>query len=96
DSAIPQRDDTLIAAITGAYGVATGLPQDPNLTRAMTGYYAFNFEDFQHAINQQNPACIIEMGFIKNPTDRAQQLQQQRAVAQGIAAGIVRFLSGGN
>ncbi|MGN6810540.1 MAG: N-acetylmuramoyl-L-alanine amidase [Thermomicrobiales bacterium] len=96
DSAIPQRDDTLIAAITGAYGVATGLPQDPNLTRAMTGYYAFNFEDFQHAINQQTPACIIEMGFITNPTDRALLLQQQQAVAQGIAAGIVRFLSVGN
>jgi hypothetical protein len=96
DSAIPQRDDALIAAITGTYGAATRLPLDPNLTRAMTGYYAFNFEDFQHAIYQQTPACIIEMGFITNPTDRALLLQQQQAVAQGIAAGIIRFLSGGN
>ena len=96
DSAVPQRDDALIAAITGAYSTATGLPQDPNLTRAMTGYYAFNFEDFQHAINQQTPACIIEMGFITNATDRALLLQQQPAVARGIADGIIRFLSGGS
>jgi N-acetylmuramoyl-L-alanine amidase len=94
DSAIPQGDDSLIAAIASVYGAATGLPVDPNVTRAMTGYYAFNSEDFQHAISQQTPACIIEMGFITSPADRALLLQQQTTVAQGIADGIIRFLSG--
>src|SRR3954447_24811207 len=50
DSAVPDRADALIGAITTAFGAATGRPQDSHITRAMLGYYAFNSEDYQHAI----------------------------------------------
>lgn len=94
DSAVPDRADTLLGAITAAYGAATGQRQDSHITRAMTGYYAFNAEDFQHAIAPQTPGVIIELGFLTNGFDRALLVGQQEVVAQGLAAGIVRYLSG--
>ena len=94
DSAIPARDDTLINAITADYGAATGQPRDSYITRAMTGYYAFNSADFQHAIAPQTPGVIIELGFLTNPTDRTLLTEQQATVATGLASGIIRFLTG--
>lgn len=94
DSAIPDRDDALLAAITATYGAATGQPLEPTITRAMTGYYAFNSEDFAHAIAPRTPGVIIELGFVTSPLDRALLTGRQAAVAQGVADGIVRFLLG--
>ncbi len=93
DSAIPARDDALIAAISADYSAATGQQPDTYVTRAMTGYYAFNSGAFQHAISPQTPGVIIEMGFLTNPTERALLVEQQDRVAGGIAAGIIRFLT---
>jgi hypothetical protein len=95
DSAVPGRADALIGAITAAFGAATGRPQDSHITRAMLGYYAFNSEDYQHAIAPQTPGVIVELGFLTNETDRALLVGQQQTVAQGLADGIVRFLIGG-
>ena len=94
DSAIPARDDALIGAITTDYGAATGQPRDTYITRDMLGYYAFNSADFQHAIAPQTPGVIIELGFLTNPTDRTLLTEQQATVATGLAAGIIRFLTG--
>jgi N-acetylmuramoyl-L-alanine amidase len=94
DSAVADRADTLLGALTAAYGAATGQGQDSHITRAMTGYYAFNAEDFQHAIAPQTPGVIIELGFLTNGFDRALLVGQQDVVAQGLAEGIMRYLSG--
>lgn len=94
DSAIPARDDALIAAITTEYGAATGQGRDGYITRAMTGYYAFNGADFRHAIASQTPGVIIELGFLTNPADRALLTERQETVAAGLAGGIIRFLTG--
>ena len=95
DSAIPARDDALIAAIAADYGAATGQGRDSYVTRAMTGYYAFNNGAFQHTIAPQTPGGIIELGFLTNQNDRALLVERQDVVANGLAAGIIRFLTGG-
>lgn len=95
DSAIPARDDALLAAIITDYGAATGQGRDSYVTRAMTGYYAFNSGAFQHAIAPQTPGVIIELGFLTNQNDRALLVERQDIVANGLATGIIRFLTGG-
>jgi N-acetylmuramoyl-L-alanine amidase len=91
-SAIPRVDDALLAAITQTYGAATGLREDHNITRNMTGYYAFSSRRYQHAIAPTTPSVIVEMGFLTNASDR-EVLSQRDTVAKGIADGILRFLS---
>lgn len=93
DSAIPARDDALIAALSTEYPAVTGQQRDPYITRAMTGYYAFNSGAFQHTINPQTPGVIMEMGFLTNPTERNLFTDHQDTVATGIANGIIRFLT---
>jgi hypothetical protein len=39
------------------------------------------------------PAAILEMGFLTSAADRAVLLQRIDAVADGIAAGLLRFLA---
>jgi hypothetical protein len=39
------------------------------------------------------PAAILEMGFLTSAADRAVLLQRTDAVADGIAAGLLRFLA---
>lgn len=94
DSAIPARDDALLNAITVDYGAATGQSRDTYITRAMTGYYAFNNADFQHAIAPQTPGVIIELGFLTNGADRTLLTERQETVATGLSTGIIRFLTG--
>jgi N-acetylmuramoyl-L-alanine amidase len=93
DSAIAARDDALINAITATYGPATGQRLDGLISRAMLYYYAFNSGDFAHAVSPQTPATIIELGFLTNAADRALLVNQQPAISQGLADGIIRFLS---
>lgn len=91
-SAIPETDDALLNALSEEYGKATGLPKDWNITRNMTGYYAFNSRRYRHAIAPTTPAVILEMGFMTNPSDLRLLLGRQEIVADGIVRGILRFL----
>jgi len=91
-SAIPGTDDALVTDISEEYQAATNLPVDPNVTRNMTAYYAFNNRSFQHAIAKTTPAAILEMGFLTNASDRTTLLDHPDTVAKGIAQGILRFL----
>jgi N-acetylmuramoyl-L-alanine amidase len=93
DSVIPDRDDTLLNAITAAYGPATGQQVDGLVSRAMIYYYAFNSTDFAHAIDPQTPGVIIELGFLTNPADLNLLVTRQPTVATGLANGIITFLS---
>ena len=86
------RDDALIVALGASYAASTGQARDPLPTRAMTGYYAFNAQDFRHAIAPQTPAAIIELGFLTNDADRALLTARPQLAARGIAEGLLRFL----
>lgn len=92
ESLIGDRDDLLIAALSEVYGVAVGLPLDDGITRAMTGYYAYNRRRYESTIDPRTPAAIFELGFLTNATDRAILVGQQARIASAIVAGVIRFL----
>ena len=92
-SLLPATDDGLVADLYRSYGAATGMPRDDNhITPNMLGYFAFNNRRYQHAINPLTPAAILEMGYVTSEGDRRIFRERERAVAQGIADGIMEFL----
>ena len=58
----------------------------------MSGYYAFNWRRYDHAVHPMVPAVIVETGFLTNAQDRALLVNESERVAEGIANGIVAFL----
>jgi len=92
DSLIGDRDDLLIGAISDEYGAAIGLPLDDAITRAMTGYYAYNRRRYESTIDPRTPATIVELGFLTNAGDRAVLIGQQARIAEALVAGVRRFL----
>lgn len=94
----PRRDysglsETLVDALYESYGAATGLPIDGSISRRMTAYYAFNWPRYEYAVHPYTPSVIVETGFMSNPVDRAQLVNQPELAAQGIAEGILVFLN---
>ncbi len=93
-SDVAALDAHLVAALTDRYAAVTGMPQDPSVTRAMRGYYAYStYHGQAYRLGASTPAAILEMGFLTSPTDRALVLNNPSRVAQGIVAGINRFYS---
>ena len=93
-SDVAALDAQLVAALTDRYAAVTGLPEDPSVTRAMRGYYAYStYHGQAYRLGASTPAAILEMGFLSSPTDRALVLNNPNRVAQGIVAGINRFYS---
>ncbi len=86
------KADELVSALYESYGEATGLKTDKNITRRMSGYYAFNWRRYDHAIHPKTPAAIVETGFITSPTDRKIIVSKPEVAAKGITEGIVNFL----
>jgi N-acetylmuramoyl-L-alanine amidase len=87
-------EDALLAAIKDAYGAATGMEyDDTHITNAMKGYYFFNWSRYQHSVSPYTPSVILEMGYLSNGEDRALMLDQPDTLANGIATGILQFLS---
>ncbi len=95
NSPVAALDDQFIATMGARYAAATGLPRDPLITRAMSGYYAFNGEDYRHAIAAGTPAAIVELGFLTNVEDRQLLVSRPDLVAAALADGILRFLTRG-
>lgn len=92
-SKIPQKDDSLIQAISGQYAVSTGLKLHAgSITDDMRQYYAFNWPKLVHAVSSTTPSAIIEVGFLTTSTDRRLLLEQPDRAASGIAAGLLGFL----
>lgn len=85
-------EDALVKAIVEEYGKVTGLPVDRNVTRGMTGYYAFNWLRYQATVAPHTPAAILEMGFLTSPADRALLTGKADLVAEAITRAILRFL----
>ena len=92
---MPGADDTLVKDLYDEYGAATGLPQDCDchISLRMLYYYAFNTRRYQHALDIGTPSAIIETGFLTNPGDRNFLTTRPDVAGQGIANGIMRFLS---
>jgi hypothetical protein len=76
-----------------AYGEATRLPQDPTLTYRMTGYYAFNWWRYEHAVHPLTPSVILETGFLTNAADREILVGAPEIAAEGLASGVLAFLA---
>ncbi len=86
-SAIPTEEDRLVSCLIREYGRATGLRFHENsITFDMTDYHAFR------EIDPTTPGAIIELGFMA--ADRQLLTERSDLVAQGIAQGILCFLTG--
>lgn len=79
-----------------AYGTATGLSRDANITRNMRGYYAFNWRRYDHSLHPKTPAVILETGFLTSPSDRRVIVNAPEKSAAGIANAVVKFLEHAN
>lgn len=86
-SAIPEKEDRLVACLIREYAAKTGLAlHEDSITYDMTGYHAF------HEIDPDTPGAIIELGFMG--ADRDLLIDRAYEVAQGVARGIACFLEG--
>ena len=86
-------DEALLQHMRDIYGAVTGLPQSPHVSYNMTGYYAFNSRRYHHAISQDTPAVILEMGYLTNPFERRFLAQRPEVPARGVALALLRFLA---
>lgn len=94
--AAPRRDVTgkaqnLAQLLEAEYGKATNLDIDPNVTRAMRGYYAFNWRRYEHAIHPMTVAAIVETGFLSNAGDSRIIVNDPQKSAAGIVAAILAY-----
>ena len=82
-------------AVRGAYGEATGLPEDRyGITYRMKGYHSFSPHRYWHAVAATTPSIIVEMGFVTDAGDREVLVGSPQLAATGVAEGIIRFLEG--
>lgn len=96
--ASPRRDITnkanrLVKAIEEHYEEATGFENDPMITRNMTGYYGFSWWRYEHAVHPMTTSAILETGFLTSPADRETIVSHPEISAQGLADGILAFLT---
>lgn len=95
--AAPRRDfsgkaSELVSVLENNYKIETGLPIDPNITRNMTGYYAFSSRRFEHSIHPMTPAVILETGFLTNPSEARMLIKNPELPASAIAKAVKIFL----
>ncbi len=96
-AARPYRDPsghahTLLDTLYKTYGEATGLPEDPNITRNMRGYYAFAWWRREHAVHPMTPSVILETGFLTSESDRRIIVDNPPLPAGAIANAVISFL----
>jgi len=83
----------LLSEIEKSYQNSTLLSKDPNVTRNMRGYYAFRWWRFEHTIHPMTTAIILETGFLTSSLDREIIVNQPELSAQGIANGVIEYLT---
>lgn len=94
--AAPRRDATGRAAAMAAilertYGEATGIRKLPDVTRRMTGYYAFNFRRYVHALHPMTIGVILETGFLTSAADWRVIVDDPDRAARGIVEAVTAF-----
>jgi N-acetylmuramoyl-L-alanine amidase len=86
-------EDRLMTTIKDVYARATGMDYDvEHVSRAMLGYFAFNWSRYQHATSPFTPATIIELGFLSNADDRYLLENKPDLIATALTNGILKFL----
>ncbi len=96
--AAPRRDFSgnaidLVEFITETYGAETKLLFDDNISRNMTGYYAFAWWRYEHAVHPKTASVILETGFLTNANDRKIIVNRPEVSAKGLANGIIKYLT---
>lgn len=96
-AATPRRDfsqhaDELLNFVKTEYAKSTNLPEDPNVTRNMRGYYAFGWWRYNHAVHPMTTSLILETGFLSSPNDRNVIVKNPELSAQGLSNGIILYL----
>jgi N-acetylmuramoyl-L-alanine amidase len=96
--AAPRRDYTgksseLATLLESQYKSQVGFPIDLNITRNMTGYYAFSWWRYDHSIHPMTPAVILETGFLTNPTEARLLINNPELPALAIVDGVTEFLN---
>jgi hypothetical protein len=93
-SSVPEVDDMLVDTLNRAYAAETGMPRDDeHISRRMLFYYAFNSRRYCHAVAPGVPQAIVETGFLTSAIDRQLLLDNPSVVAQGLAQGVLDFLT---
>jgi N-acetylmuramoyl-L-alanine amidase len=83
----------LVEALRAEYGPASGLAWDGGrITSNMRGYYAFSSGRYDHAIANDTPGAILEMGYLTSPSDRRLMTVESDRLGRAVADGILRFL----
>lgn len=95
--AAPRRDmsgkaDELVKIIEEVYKKQTNLEIDPNISRNMTGYYAFSWRRYEHSTHPMAPAVILETGFLTNPAEARMLINNPELPASAIAEALITFL----
>ena len=95
--ASPRRDYSgrsrdLASIIGDTYGNELGMEEDPNITRNMTGYYAFASWRYEHAIHPMTPAAILETGFLTSQSDSQILIHNPEKPARALANALLAFL----
>jgi hypothetical protein len=88
-SDVAGQDVLLTQTLGDAYQAVTGLPEDPSVTRAMRGYYAYStYRGEEYRLGATTPGVILEMAFLTSPADRALLIGNPDKVARGVVAGV--------
>jgi len=98
--AAPRRDMSrkagkLVKIIEDVYQKQTHLEIDPNITRNMTGYYAFSWRRFEYSTHPMAPSVVLESGFLTNPTDARMLIHNPEIPANALAQALIDFLREG-
>ncbi|CAN5139343.1 hypothetical protein BH18CHL2_BH18CHL2_06950 [soil metagenome] len=87
------HEDALQRLVTEEYGNASGLRYDAlGVSGNMRGYYAHAWSRVRYSTSPFTPSVILEMGFLSSDHDRSLLLNEPENLANGVAAGIRRFL----
>ncbi len=82
----------LVRIIDEVYQKVTNLERDTNISRNMTGYYAFAWRRFEHSTHPMAPAVILETGFLTNPQEARMLINNPEKPANAIAQALITFL----
>lgn len=86
------RSNKLLEAVSKEYLARTKMPWEDTITNGMKGYYAFNWTRFEHSIDPNTPAIIVESGFLTNEYDSDLLVNTPEIAAEALTHGILKFL----
>jgi N-acetylmuramoyl-L-alanine amidase len=84
--------EQLAQSMNEAYGEATGLRFDPNVSNNMLYYYAFNWRRYEHSLHPKTVGILLETGFLSNTQDRNFLINNTEKSVQGIVNGVMDYI----